>query len=144
MTEGSLRAVLDDPLVVLQWSVRVKIAQGIASGMEHLHTILSIVHRDLKSPNCLLSGGDTLSVKVADFGTSRCMAVNLKNVEAVTAASVVGAGSASMTRAVGTALWMAPEIFLGTTGETLSSGTLSFCSSAGCMRVYCESVDVAL
>jgi serine/threonine protein kinase len=44
---GSLRAMLRDPLKALEWFTRVKIAQQIAAGMDHLQK-LSIVHRDLK------------------------------------------------------------------------------------------------
>ena len=45
----------------LSWSFQ------IASGMEHLHQH-NVIHRDLKSPNVLLSHG---YAKICDFGTAR-------------------------------------------------------------------------
>jgi len=54
-----------------------------------------ILHRDLKSENCLVS--DLLRAKVSDFGTSRAKSVS----EELTMSSV------------GTPLYCAPEIFLG-------------------------------
>ena len=64
-------------------------ALHIASGMEHLHSH-DIMHRDLKSPNVLLSHG---YVKVCDFGTARRMT-----------------GTSVSTKQAGTYRWMAPEI----------------------------------
>ncbi|KAK0071081.1 hypothetical protein PV325_013565 [Microctonus aethiopoides] len=73
----------------IHWALQC--AQGIA----HLHEIKPpIIHRDIKSPNLLLScGGNTL--KICDFG----IACRLRTI---------------MTNNVGSAPWMAPEVFQGT------------------------------
>ena len=61
MAGGSLRAALQDKLVPLEWPTRISIAQDVAKGMRHLHK-LGIVHRDLKSDNCLLDGANNAKV----------------------------------------------------------------------------------
>ncbi|KHJ47603.1 kinase domain protein [Trichuris suis] len=71
--------------LVLQW------AKQIGSGMQYLHQ-QKIIHRDLKSPNVLVTEDD--QVKISDFGTCR----HWSNVN-----------STKMTFC-GTASWMAPEV----------------------------------
>uniref|UniRef100_A0A131YVA7 Mitogen-activated protein kinase kinase kinase dlk-1 n=1 Tax=Rhipicephalus appendiculatus TaxID=34631 RepID=A0A131YVA7_RHIAP len=72
------------PATVVEWS------KHIASGMNYLHS-RSIIHRDLKSPNILISYNDVL--KISDFGT--CRQWNER--------------STKMSFA-GTVAWMAPEV----------------------------------
>lgn len=72
------------PATVVEWS------KHIASGMHYLHA-RSIIHRDLKSPNILISYNDVL--KISDFGTSRQWSER----------------STKMSFA-GTVAWMAPEV----------------------------------
>lgn len=72
------------PATVVEWS------KHIASGMHYLHAH-SIIHRDLKSPNILISYNDVL--KISDFGTSRQWSER----------------STKMSFA-GTVAWMAPEV----------------------------------
>jgi serine/threonine protein kinase len=69
---------------------RTAIAYGIAHGMRSLHGY-GVLHRDLKSSNILLAPGNL--VRIADFGLGK---------------SVEGAQQ-TITRAAGTAQWMAPE-----------------------------------
>ncbi|XP_071791557.1 mitogen-activated protein kinase kinase kinase 13-B-like [Asterias amurensis] len=72
------------PRLMVDWS------KQIAQGMNYLH-VHKIIHRDLKSPNVLVSTNDIL--KISDFGTSREW--NEK--------------STKMSFA-GTVAWMAPEV----------------------------------
>lgn len=79
--------------IKLNSTQRTLIAMGIAHSMMYLHS-LGIIHRDLKSLNVLLD--DQLLPKLCDFGIAR----------------YVSYSSNLMTHQVGTALWMAPEMFL--------------------------------
>lgn len=61
-------------IIYLDWRMRLKIALNTAEGLEYLHTMCnpSIMHRDVKSSNILLTGPDHPEVAmVADFGLSR-------------------------------------------------------------------------
>jgi len=71
----------------------LRILHNVASGVAHLHSI-SIVHRDLKSLNLLLTASGF--AKVTDFGCARQIKL-----------------TASLSR-VGTVQWAAPELILGT------------------------------
>jgi len=81
----------------------LRMAIDTAKGMEYLHS-LGIIHRDLKTGNLLLSDDDR--VKVADFGVSRLV-------------------TEKATKAVGTPMYMAPEI-LGGEKYALSSDVYSY------------------
>ncbi|KAL6484449.1 hypothetical protein MHYP_G00064940 [Metynnis hypsauchen] len=72
------------PRLLVDW------ASGIASGMNYLH-LHKIIHRDLKSPNVLVTHNDV--VKISDFGTSKELSDK----------------STKMSFA-GTVAWMAPEV----------------------------------
>lgn len=72
------------PRLLVDW------ASGIASGMNYLH-LHKIIHRDLKSPNVLVTQNDTM--KISDFGTSKELSDK----------------STKMSFA-GTVAWMAPEV----------------------------------
>ncbi|XP_023556693.1 mitogen-activated protein kinase kinase kinase 13 isoform X2 [Octodon degus] len=72
------------PRLLVDWST------GIASGMNYLH-LHKIIHRDLKSPNVLVTHTD--AVKISDFGTSKELSDK----------------STKMSFA-GTVAWMAPEV----------------------------------
>lgn len=68
----------------------VKLATGVALGMDYLHRC-NIIHRDLKAANLLLDEFEV--VKVTDFGVAR-----------------VRAETGVMTAETGTYRWMAPEV----------------------------------
>uniref|UniRef100_A0A8D3EBM6 Mitogen-activated protein kinase kinase kinase n=1 Tax=Scophthalmus maximus TaxID=52904 RepID=A0A8D3EBM6_SCOMX len=72
------------PSLLVDW------AMGIAGGMNYLH-LHKIIHRDLKSPNMLITHDDL--VKISDFGTSKELSDK----------------STKMSFA-GTVAWMAPEV----------------------------------
>jgi serine/threonine protein kinase len=69
MDRGSLKDILRDSSVKIDWEMRLKIAIEIAQGMHYLHSLKPIVmHRDLKSANILVD--KSFNAKVADFGVS--------------------------------------------------------------------------
>merc|ERR1711988_1069733 len=77
------------------WKCRLYIASDIADGVAFLHNLLPpIVHRDLKSPNVVLTRGTKrIQAKLTDFGLS---------------SSVSAKGLAS--HVVDNPIWLAPEI----------------------------------
>jgi len=63
----------------LNWDTRLKICIETAQALSFLHCLEPpIFHRDVKSPNILLDGD--LHVKVADFGLSRFVPLNVTHV----------------------------------------------------------------
>ncbi|OQR92740.1 protein kinase [Achlya hypogyna] len=96
LKHGDLMGALDKYNAAWSWSVeRLRIALGVARGLVYLHSRApKVIHRDLKSRNILLD--DTFEAKITDFGVSRTRAFE-----------------ETMTAGVGTALWAAPEVFLG-------------------------------
>ena len=92
----------------VDWTTRIYLAIDIARGMRFLHGMMPpIVHRDLKSPNILLTmeapednstGEKRLRAKVADFGLSRSLDFSKE----LDGASLEGNNP----------IWLAPEILL--------------------------------
>uniref|UniRef100_A0A0D9WPE0 Protein kinase domain-containing protein n=1 Tax=Leersia perrieri TaxID=77586 RepID=A0A0D9WPE0_9ORYZ len=58
---------------VLTWPARLRVAVGIAAGLEYLHVSQrpQIIHRDLKPANILLD--DDMEARIADFGLAKAM-----------------------------------------------------------------------
>ena len=110
----------------LTWPARRTFATDIARGMAHLHS-LSIVHRDLKSANCLVD--ESLHAKVGDFGASRLIqAINNRHFPPSTGgpAAAATAADSALTTEVGTLSWMAPEVLDGATDYDRSVDVWSF------------------
>ncbi|EQC33777.1 TKL protein kinase [Saprolegnia diclina VS20] len=96
MKNGDLFYHLQKRKATLTWPIeKIKIALDIAQGLVYLHSLTpKIIHRDLKSKNVLLD--ENCTAKINDFGISR-----------------VRQFEETMTAGVGTALWAAPEVFMG-------------------------------
>ncbi|GLE10686.1 hypothetical protein PINS_up022903 [Pythium insidiosum] len=98
MTGGDLRAYLDaTPKTEDGWSdAMVQIALDVTEAIVYLHSLdPPLIHRDLKSRNVLLDRA-TLRAKLSDFGVSRYKL-----------------DDDTMTAAVGTIRWVAPEVLEG-------------------------------
>ena len=90
MENGSLRGKLDE----MNGTERTIVALGIAKGLDILHKE-GIMHRDVKTDNILLDG--SMQPRLMDFGLAR----------------MEPKSGGSLTRNVGTMVWMAPEVYNG-------------------------------
>ncbi|KAK3579117.1 hypothetical protein CHS0354_022137 [Potamilus streckersoni] len=95
---GNLEQLLADKSVELPWTLRVKLAEDIAKGMQYLHS-RGVVHRDLTSKNVLIKMEVAMyTAIVGDFGLS---------------AKIPDPNSQKQLSTVGSPYWMAPEVILG-------------------------------
>eukprot|EP00040_Diaphanoeca_grandis_P035382 m.222338 g.222338 ORF g.222338 m.222338 type:complete len:1048 (+) comp33371_c0_seq6:308-3451(+) len=111
MDGGSLRVLLLNATLTLTWEQRVSFAKDIARGMKYLHE-KETIHRDLKADNCFVDGN--LRVKVADFGTGKIQSKFQSPTQSDFASTVIGEGGGrTLTKGMGSLLWMAPEVLRG-------------------------------
>ncbi|KAF3447746.1 hypothetical protein FNV43_RR08449 [Rhamnella rubrinervis] len=72
MSNGSLdKYLFDQPKTTLNWSQRLRIIKGVASGLLYLHEEWEqvVIHRDVKASNVLLDS--EFNGRLGDFGLSR-------------------------------------------------------------------------
>ena len=121
MERGSLKSVLYDLLIDINYERKISFAMDSARGMHFLHTLEPPrIHRDLKSDNLLVSR-DWI-VKVADFGLGRTVSGKIrkherqqtrrKNRSALQNISLLPKREGLSYAGVGTARWRAPELTL--------------------------------
>ncbi|KAJ3648141.1 hypothetical protein Zmor_019964 [Zophobas morio] len=63
---GSLKDVLDNEEIQLDWNFRMSLIHDVVKGMSYLHSCEVSVHGKLRSCNCLIDGRFVL--KISDFG----------------------------------------------------------------------------
>ncbi len=121
MERGSLRNVLYDLSIDIDYERKLSFAMDSARGMHFLHTLEPPrIHRDLKSDNLLVSR-DWI-VKVADFGLGRAVNVNTRRINGQRIKwryrsdpqhiSLLPKRDGLSYVGVGTARWRAPELTL--------------------------------
>ncbi|XP_077216402.1 protein kinase superfamily protein [Tasmannia lanceolata] len=104
-TNGSLASVLHGKnCKLLEWSVRYKIAIGVARGLHYLHKCCKhrIIHRDIKASNVLL--GPDFEPQISDFGLAKWLPKQMTHHSVVPIEGTFG--------------YLAPEYFMhGTVNE---------------------------
>lgn len=88
-----------------------RLFRQILEGLAHIHS-LTIVHRDLKPENIFISAGPdgVDNVKIGDFGLAT-------SGQLVTDKNAQNVDSSDMTRSIGTAVYVAPEVRTGGGGS---------------------------
>jgi len=117
MDHGSLFDLLHNDTLVIEGDLVLPILRDISQGMRFLHAANPLViHGDLKSHNILVDS--KFRAKVTDFGLSQ-----KKHAGVFPNYKISGR---SHHDAVGTPLWMAPELLRGESGNTAATDAYSF------------------
>ena len=96
-----------DATARMPWTSRLSIALGIANGLLFLHGIVELIHRDLKSPNILMTADNV--PKIADFGQKMLRGTIGVFVDNIAGEEETRSAQADR-RQFGTFMWNAPEI----------------------------------
>lgn len=132
MSKGSLRSLLDMTGISITWEAKLQAAGDVARGMKYLHG-RGLLHRDLKAENCLVNSFG--QVKVADFGSSRKLQNQIflredqsqsKQKPNAYENEIRESFSRTMTKGIGSLLWMAPEIMEGSSAYGKPSDVYSY------------------
>lgn len=88
-----------------------RLFRQVLEGLAHIHS-LNIVHRDLKPENIFISAGPdgVENVKIGDFGLAT-------SGQLVTDKTAPSTDASDMTRSIGTAVYVAPEVRTGGSGS---------------------------
>jgi translation initiation factor 2-alpha kinase 4 len=88
-----------------------RLFRQVLEGLAHIHS-LNIVHRDLKPENIFISAGPdgVENVKIGDFGLAT-------SGQLVTDKAAPSTDASDMTRSIGTAVYVAPEVRTGGSGS---------------------------
>eukprot|EP00754_Rhynchopus_humris_P033687 Rhum_TRINITY_DN15478_c12_g1::Rhum_TRINITY_DN15478_c12_g1_i1::g.160692::m.160692 len=117
---GNMVRKLNEPLSL---PTAQRYISQVLEGVAFLHSH-SIIHRDLKGDNVLISSSAGV-VKLADFGTCKRLKSFKGTMEAATQARTM----------IGTPLWMAPEVINGSGDGKDGYGTSADIWSVGCVMV---------
>ncbi|GAV87536.1 Pkinase domain-containing protein/Usp domain-containing protein [Cephalotus follicularis] len=95
--EENLHGIKKDPLS-FGWSERYKVALGVAEALDYLHSVSAktVIHRDVKSSNILLS--DDFEPQLSDFGLAQWASTSSTNIFCTDVAGTFG--------------YLAPEYFM--------------------------------
>ena len=105
-SRGSLRQILENDTISWPQFRQLEIALHAARGIDYLHGMQPVcIHRDIKSPNVLVSEGWV--AKIADFGSSKLID---KAAPERHRPHTSLERSRQVTTDAGTLLWSAPEV----------------------------------
>eukprot|EP01060_Flectonema_neradi_P009646 TRINITY_DN16867_c0_g1_i1.p1 TRINITY_DN16867_c0_g1~~TRINITY_DN16867_c0_g1_i1.p1 ORF type:complete len:362 (+),score=61.77 TRINITY_DN16867_c0_g1_i1:207-1292(+) len=90
--------------------VQLRMARQLASAVTHMHKV-GLLHRDLKSMNIIVDESNNYGLKIIDFGSAKILSPHCGDEVEWWELWAAPPAEKSMTRAVGTFDWMAPELW---------------------------------